>query len=160
MVVAVNIIIEFWKREKPCKDLSLLKWGVKYSIPIIPHGLSQIVLNQFDRIMIMKMGTDENAGIYSFAYNIYAIVQVTANSLDSVWGPWFYQKRKDNDLFSIRKYSGYYASYMALFSSAIIFMAPEIVKILASENYWDAIFCDSYRCRGVFCFFIYDSVLC
>lgn len=49
-------------------------------------------------------------------------------------------KRKDNDLFSIRKYSGYYASYMALFSSAIIFMAPEIVKILASENYWDAIY--------------------
>ena len=28
VVVAVNIIIEFWKREKPCKDLSLLKWGV------------------------------------------------------------------------------------------------------------------------------------
>lgn len=160
VVVAVNIIIEFWKREKPCKDLSLLKWGVKYSIPIIPHGLSQIVLNQFDRIMIMKMGTDENAGIYSFAYNIYAIVQVTANSLDSVWGPWFYQKRKDNDLFSIRKYSGYYASYMALFSSAIIFMAPEIVKILASENYWDAIYSVIPIAAGGYFAFLYTIPSC
>ena len=160
VVVAVSIIVEFLKREKPCKDLSLLKWGVKYSIPIIPHGLSQIVLNQFDRIMIMKMGTDENAGIYSFAYNIYAIVQVTANSLDNVWGPWFYQKRKDNDLFSIKKYSGYYASYMALFSSAIIFMAPEIVKILASENYWDAIYSVIPIVAGGYFAFLYTIPSC
>lgn len=139
-VVAVGIVIEFFQRSAPSQDTSSLKWGIKYSAPIIPHGLSQIVLNQFDRIMIMKMETEASAGIYSFAYNIYALVQVTANSLDSVWGPWFYQKRKDNDIRAIKKYSGFYAFYMMMFSSAIIFMAPEIIKLLGSKSYWDAIY--------------------
>ena len=88
----------------------------------------------------MKMETEASAGIYSFAYNIYALVQVTANSLDNVWGPWFYQKRKDNDIKAIKKYSGFYAFYMMMFSSSIIFMAPEIIKLLGSKSYWDAIY--------------------
>lgn len=109
MIVAISIVVEFFHRSKPSRDSALLKWGIKYSAPIIPHGLSQIVLNQFDRIMIMKMETEAKAGIYSFAYNIYALVQVTAGSLDNVWGPWFYQKRKDDEINAIKKYSGYYA---------------------------------------------------
>lgn len=160
VVVAVNIITEFLKRSTPGKDPSFLKWGIKYSAPIIPHGLSQIVLNQFDRIMIMKMETEARAGIYSFAYNIYAIIQVTANSLDNVWGPWFYQKRKDNDLDAIKKYSGIYAFYMMIFSSAIIFMTPEIVKILANENYWDAIYSVIPIVAGGYFAFLYTIPSC
>lgn len=139
-IVAISIVIEFFQRSAPSKDTFSLKWGIKYSAPIIPHGLSQIVLNQFDRIMIMKMETEASAGIYSFAYNIYALVQVTANSLDSVWGPWFYQKRKSDEVNAIKKYSGFYAFYMMMFSGAIIFMAPEIIKLLGNKNYWDAVY--------------------
>ena len=139
-IVSVSIVIEFFRRSAPSKDTSFLKWGIKYSAPIIPHGLSQIVLNQFDRIMIMKMETEASAGIYSFAYNIYALVQVTASSLDNVWGPWFYQKRKDEDVNAIKKYSGLYAFYMMMFSSAIIFMAPELIKLLGNKSYWNAVY--------------------
>ena len=139
-MVALYVIKKFFQRSKPQNIVNFWKWGLKYSIPIIPHGLSQIVLGQFDRIMIMNMVSGSTAGIYSFAYNIYAIVQVTANSLDNVWGPWFYEKRKNGDLDSIKKYSSYYAFFMFLFSSLIIFLSPEIVKFLARKDYWEAVY--------------------
>lgn len=139
-LVAIYVVRKFFQRSKPKNNVNFWKWGLKYSIPIIPHGLSQIVLGQFDRIMIMNMVSGSMAGIYSFAYNIYAIVQVTANSLDSVWGPWFYEKRKNEDLDSIKRYSSYYAFFMFLFSSLIIFLSPEIVKFLARKDYWEAVY--------------------
>lgn len=155
VIVAISIVVEFFHRSKPSRDSALLKWGIKYSAPIIPHGLSQIVLNQFDRIMIMKMETEAKAGIYSFAYNIYALVQVTAGSLDNVWGPWFYQKRKDDEINAIKKYSGYYAFFMMLFSSAIIFISPELIKLLGNKSYWDAIYCVIPIVAGGYFSFLY-----
>ena len=41
----------------------------------MPHGLSQLLLNQFDRIMIKSIIGSTEAGLYSFAYNVGMIFQ-------------------------------------------------------------------------------------
>ena len=42
-------------------------YAAKFNIPLIPHYLSLIVLNQSDRIMIKHYCGESDAGIYSFA---------------------------------------------------------------------------------------------
>ncbi len=118
-----------------------LAWGVRYSLPIVPHGISQVILGQFDRIMILKMSGDSPAGIYSFAYTIYSMLAVTASSLDGVWSPWFYEKRKAEDYNAIRKGSSLYILIIFLASLGVILLCPELIRILGGVKYRESVYC-------------------
>lgn len=83
VLICIYILFKLFSSEKPKYNKTFWKFGVKYSLPIVPHGLSQIVLSQFDRIMINNMVGVAEAGIYSFAFNINTIIQILVNSLDS-----------------------------------------------------------------------------
>lgn len=137
-LIAVFVIFSFFKRSRPGNYKPFLKWGLHYSIPIISHGISQVILAQFDRIMINKMINSESSGIYSFAYNIYAIVSVTARSLDNVWNPWFYEQMIKKQYANIRSKSNIYAFLMMLVSVGIMLVSPELVKLLGAQKYWSA----------------------
>ncbi len=138
IILAFYIIIGFFREAKPGNYQEFLGWGVKYSFPIIPHGISQVILSQFDRIMINKMVDSSAAGIYSFAYNIYAIVAVTANSLDNVWSSWFYEQMYNGKLDRIKKQSKVYMILMVFLSVIVMFVSPEIVRLLGRQDYWTA----------------------
>ncbi len=140
-LISIYIIRDFYKKARPQLNTEYVKYAVKFSLPIIPHGLSQVVLSQFDRIMINTIIGSAQAGLYSFSYNIYTIIQVTASSLDNVWGPWFFEAASKNRYGAIRKVSSDYITGMMLFSSAVLLVSPEIIKLISPESYWNSIYC-------------------
>ena len=70
------------------------KYAIFFNIPLIPHYLSQIVLNSADRIMISNMIGDDEAGIYSLAYSVSSIMVIFNSALMQTINPWIYQKIK------------------------------------------------------------------
>lgn len=140
-IISIYIIIVFYKKAKPQLNDRYLKYAVTFSLPIIPHGLSQVVLSQFDRIMISAIIGSTQAGLYSFSYNIYTIIQVTASSLDNVWGPWFFEAVNEKKYSDIKKVSSDYVSGMMIFSALVLLVSPEIIKIISPKSYWDSVYC-------------------
>lgn len=134
-IIAIVISVNFFKRSKPEKVGLYLKWGIAYSFPIIFHGISQVILSQFDRIMIKEIDGSYDAGIYSFAYNIFMIISITSTSLDNVWGTWAYSKINGNDFNSIKKYSNYYIMGLFVFSILIMLISPELIMFLGGQKY-------------------------
>lgn len=137
-LISVFVIIKFIFKERPKNCKSYWKWGLSYSLPIIPHGISQVILNQFDRIMIQSIIGASQAGIYSFSYSIYSIIQVTTTSLDSAWEPWFYEKMNSKEYDLINKRSTQYIFGILIFSVLVMLASPELITILGSKAYWDA----------------------
>lgn len=156
LVIAIGICVYYFHRARPEFDRSALMWGIRYSLPIIPHGISQVILNQFDRIMIIRMINQASGGIYSFSYNIYSILAITANSLDKVWHPWFYEKRVKNEFAAIRKVSLLYAAGLSIFVGFVQLISPELVLILGGQKYGDAIYCVIPIVAGGFFAFLYN----
>lgn len=158
LLISVYIIYIEIKKSKPAEfkiAKTFMHWGLKYSLPIVPHGLSQVVLNQFDRIMITQMVGKSETGIYCFAYNIYTIIAVTFTSLDNVWSPWFYEKRNSGRYSEIRKTSALYILFMFMLCSALMLVSPEIVMLLGGKEYWDAKYCVIPIVAGGFFSFMY-----
>lgn len=154
-VLACYIVWHYFQQAKPSNIKPFLSWGIKYSLPLVPHGLSQIILNQFDRIMINSMIGAFQAGIYSFAYNIFNIVSVTTASLDNVWGPWFYEKMHAEEYAVIREKSKYYMLFLFAFVSCIILISPELINLLGTKNYNDSVYCVIPLIAGGFFAFMY-----
>lgn len=141
ILISICIVVYFFKKARPQNCKPMILWGIKYSLPIIPNGIGQVILSQFDRIMINKISGPSYSGIYSFAYNIFGLVNVTSLSLDNVWSPWLFEKMHSKNYSNIRKQANIYMLLMLLFSCFILLVSPELVHILGDKSYWDATYC-------------------
>jgi len=98
-------------------------------------------LAQFDRIMIHRIIGSLQAGYYSFAYNVGTIYQVVANSLDTVWMTWFYEKMSGKQYGQIRKVATYYACLLAVGAMGLMLISPEVLLIMGGAKYKASIVC-------------------
>ena len=103
--IAVVLLISLFRRARPRVNKKYWKFSFLYSIPIVPHGVSQVLLGQFDRIMIRNIVSDSAAGIYSLAGNIKLILTIITTSIATAWGNWFYEQMEKNDIEKIKKYA-------------------------------------------------------
>lgn len=114
-------------------------YALKFNIPLVPHYLSQIVLNSSDRLMINAMVGPSEAGIYSLAYSISQIMVLFNQAFLQTIEPWIYQKIKDNRAQDIKKIAYPVLLFIAGLNLLLILFAPEAVKIFAPADYYNAI---------------------
>lgn len=142
VLISAYIIAKSFIKARPTfsETKEHLKYGLAISLPLIPHGLSQILLNQCDRIMIKNMIGDSEAGLYSLAYNIATLYFVLITSADTAWTPWFYERMSSGDEQGIRKNTSTYTALMSFVCIAIFIGGPWLVTIMGGEEYYSSRF--------------------
>ena len=115
------------------------KYALIISVPLILHNLAGIINAQFDRIFINKYIGSSEAGIYSFAYNVGMIIDVLWVSTNQAWVPWFYERMDANNYSAIRKRAKNFRDFFTLAYILILFVSPEIIKVMADKRYWDGL---------------------
>ncbi len=130
--------------------------GLKFNIPLIPHYLSLIVLAQSDRIMIQRMCSSSDAGIYSLTHSVAMVLSIFISSICGAFVPWAYEKLRDKTYEPLRKVSLVLTLGMAFITLLIIAIAPEAVLILGGNKYMQAIWCIPPIVLGVYFTFVYD----
>lgn len=115
------------------------KYALLFCLPLVPHYLSQTVLNSADKIMIEKMIGDSEAGIYSLAYSLSQLMLMVNQALLQTISPWIYQKIKTKQIQDIQRVAVPAMAIIGFANILLISFAPEIVTIFAPEEYYDAI---------------------
>ncbi len=142
VILAIYVVIRLFSKAKPKIKKEYWTYALKISIPLIPHGLAQILLLSFDRIMINSIVGSAEAGIYSFAYTIYSLVQITATSLDTVYSTWVFRKcREEGGEKEIQRIGTSFMLLIGGICTVVILVAPELIKILGGNKYSQAIYC-------------------
>lgn len=136
-------------------DRKYWKYALTFSIPLIPHYLSQTILNQSDRIMINKICGASEAGIYSLAYNVATILVLVNTSLDNSYAPWLYKHIKENKLEKSQQVSTLMVAIVAVLNLILILFAPEAVLFFGSAKYYEAIWVILPVAVGVYFMFLY-----
>lgn len=132
------------------------KYALSMNIVLIPHYLSQTVLNSADRIMISRLVGENEAGIYSLAYSISLVMAIFNLTLNQTIGPWYFNKIKDKSIEEIGKIVYPSMMLIAFVNIGLIMFAPEIVKIFAPKSYYDAKWIIPPIAMSVFFTFLYD----
>lgn len=130
-------------------------YALQFNIPLIPHYLSQTVLNSADRLMINSMIGTSEAGIYSLAYSISQIMTVFNSSLMQTIEPWLYKKIRDNQVHEISKVAYPSFGLIAVVNLVLIALAPEVVALFAPKEYDAAIWVIPPVAMSVFFQFTY-----
>lgn len=161
-LVLVELIGYTWmffsqlKKSKKIYSREYWKYALLFSLPLIPHYLSQTVLNSSDRIMIKSMVDASSAGIYSLAYSISQIMTLFNTALLQTITPWIYQKIKADKMEDISKVAYTSLVGIAAVNIFLIALAPEAVAIFAPNSYHEAIYVIPPVAMSVFFTFMYS----
>ena len=121
-------------------DISYWKSTLWFSVPLIPHYLSQILLGQSDRVMISYYNGKTDAGIYTLAYQIAMVLYIITSGINDAYTPWMYKQMKEKKYEKIDHVGSSLLVMYAVLALPFVVMAPEIVAILGTSEYYDAVY--------------------
>ncbi len=158
-LISVVLLISFFRKAKPQISKTYWNFGVKYSLPIVPHGISQMLLNQCDRIMISKMVSDAAAGIYSLAGNIKLILAIITDSVTTAWTTWFYSQMDKGEKTAIQKRATQLLLLFFILTTGLMALSPELVQLLGGAQYAEGKYVAIPMVLDAFALFLYNLVV-
>lgn len=154
IVCGAIMVLQFF-RGKTFYDKQYWGYSLKLAVPIVPHYLSGIILNQGDRIVISKIVGNSAVAFYGVAYSIGWIVQIFVRAINSAITPWIYERLKESDIKPIQRRSGLILLLVFLMIIGLMLISPEVVLIFGSSKYADAVYVIPPVAGSVFFVFLY-----
>lgn len=108
-------------------------------LPMVFHGLSQLILSQADKVMLQNIMSDGIVGIYSFTFTFAHVMNIIYNSFNNTWVPFYYEDMKAGKFDSIHRRTKNYVFIFTGLSIGFILLAPEVIKLFANEDFWSGI---------------------
>lgn len=139
LLFGIYFLIYQFKKGKKLFKWEYWKYALIFNLPLIPHYLSSVILNNSDRILINYYIGSIEAGIYNVAYSAAMLVTILISAINSAYIPWTYGKMEKKDYSEIN-ITAILFLYIVGFSILILIgFAPEIIYVLAPEQYYDAV---------------------
>jgi O-antigen/teichoic acid export membrane protein len=140
ILINTIIFISLFVKGKKFFELKYWRYVLKINIPLIPHYLAGIVLSQSDRIMIANISGEEKAGIYAVAYSAASLIQIAWSAINASWVPWTFKNLRLSNYQEIYKKTKGLLVLSMIVTIALILFAPEAIKLLAPEEYYEGIY--------------------
>ncbi len=131
------------------------KYSLKTGIELVPFNLSRVVLNQSDRIMINYFSGPGDTAIYSVAHSAAFVLQAVTEALNGALVPWLYRRLKVREWAGIKSVINGLFIMVAICVFGIDIIAPEIMRVLGSEEYYVGVYCIPALVYSVFLIFVY-----
>ena len=156
ILAGFGLMIHFLVKGKSFFDKKHWAYVLALCLPLIFHQLSNSLLHQCDKIMLKRIAGDSFAGIYGFAVTFSTIMSIIWAALNNTFIPFYHDDIKAEDRDALRKKT---QNYLYLFSSltmGFILVMPEVVKIFASEDFWQCIELIPLLVLGAYFVFLYS----
>lgn len=150
------MFVSQYKRGKVYFSKRFWLYALSFNLPLVPHYLSQTVLNSADRIMIQRMIGESEAGIYNLAYSLSLIMTLFNTALMQTLSPWIYQKIKARKEKEIAPIAYITLAMISVINLLLILLAPEAVAIFAPKEYYEAIWVIPPVAMSVYFMYAYD----
>lgn len=138
------------------------KPAILFNLPLIPHYLSMYLLGNSNKIMISNIIGDTATAYYSVANSVAMVASIVWSSINASLIPYTYENCKKKNYKAISAVTMPILTVFAFVCVMIIMLAPEVVAIMATADYMEAIYVIPPIVGGVFFqvqYFIYANIV-
>jgi O-antigen/teichoic acid export membrane protein len=131
-----------YSRGRKFFSLEYWKFALAFNLPLMPHYLSTVALNQADRLMIGRICGFEDAAVYGVAYSVAMAMTLFVTSVNSSLIPWTYKQLASSDMNASKRIGQVgtaLSAALAAFALLVVGLGPELMLFLAPESYREAI---------------------
>ena len=121
-------------------DWSILSKSIKYSLPILPHNLSNNLNTYSIKLIINNFIGYASSGLYTLAAQFSTIISLVQSSINLAFRPWFIEQMKNGE--EGRSQIKYMTvMIMSIYSFAAVLISlfcKEVVLLMSEKSYADA----------------------
>lgn len=150
LMIGLIIYITIIKNEKILFNKNIWKFSLGFCIPLIPHYLSEYILQSSDKVMINYMCRQSDVAIYSISYSVGSIITMVTSAIDSSFIPYQYQKIEERKYDELSKIADGILIIISVLLIGIMLYAKEIVLIFGGVRYLESIETIIPICLGVY----------
>lgn len=129
------------------------KYTVTFAIPIMFHALSNVVLSQSDRIMLQRMSTLREVGVYSVIFTLTNVLSILMDAFNTAWVPFFYEDLEQQKKSDVLRKSKNYIWVFTCITIGFLLVAPEVLGLYAGGEYRE--YAKSLPFLALGCFFVF-----
>lgn len=144
------------RKDRTLYNRAYWTYALQFNLPLIFYYLAQVLLNQMDRIMIQKMGTVSQVGIYSVANAAAHTLSIVSSAINVSFIPYMFQKMKAHKEGQIRNLANVLVVLVAVCNMCLVMLAPEAMKLMAPSEYQDGIWLIPPLVTNTFIAFVYQ----
>ncbi|MDA7639310.1 oligosaccharide flippase family protein [Akkermansiaceae bacterium] len=111
-----------------------------YGVPLLPAVISSSVLAQSDRVMIAKYQNYEEAGLYSFAFNIGIIMVTLSTPLANSFSPRYFELMREKRYHDHDEAVTKIVGFMSLIACGVILFAGFLGYILGAKEFHKSLY--------------------
>ena len=157
MAVGLLLFVYILKQGRAFVDIPLWKKTLVVALPLIPHYLGGELLSSMDKIMIDALVDKTAAGIYSLAAILSAIGILLWRALSVMFNPFVNANLGKREFCRIREAVKPLMLFVGVLCVIAALAAPEIIRILATEEYLAGIYVVPPVAAGIFLHAMYDT---
>jgi O-antigen/teichoic acid export membrane protein len=119
-----------------------IREGIVFGSPLVLHGIGKFVVNQSDRLFIVKMVSLEQAGIYNVGYTVGSLVLIAVTAFVNFFSPYLMERLSDNTergRLQIVKISYYYIMGSVCLLMCVLIFSPLFFKFFIDPQYGDGV---------------------
>jgi len=118
----------------------MLSKALRYSIPIIPHDLSNNLNTYAIKLIISQYLTYALSGLYSLASQFSTIINMVQASINLAFRPWFIEQMNSGEegRRQIRYMTCMITAFYSFCAVGIALFSKEIIVVMANHAYLDA----------------------
>jgi len=137
---AAYLIIKLWRTARPGPfDKRHLRYALAFGVPLVPHALSGFLLATFDRVIIQQLEGEASAGLYSFAYDVGAVMQMVVVAMNQAWLPIFTLLRNRERHAQIHRTATTYSQVLVAVALVIVLFGHELAYLLGGDRFSEAL---------------------
>lgn len=163
-LIFIYILFYFYLGYKNKFKINIFYWkaAVLFNLPLIPHYLSTYLLGNSNKLMISHLVGDTAAAYYSVAHSVSIVATIVWNAANSSLIPFTYENCQKKNYKAISAVTMPILTAFAAICVMVIMMAPEVIAVMATADYREAIYVIPPLVGGVFFqihYFIYANVV-
>lgn len=139
------------------KNRELISYSFYFGVPLIPHLISNLVLRQFDRIIIGNYISISATGIYSLASNLSFVLPVLIGAVNKSWVPIFQDLLRIKSYLLIEKRVKLLSFIFLIVCVLLILHADLIFRIVAPPEYFEGYTIFQLLVTGSYFLFAYNA---
>lgn len=138
-ICAICITLYFFIKGKSFFQLQYWKFCLPLALPIVLHSISNLILNQSDKMMLQRLCSNSVVGIYSLVVAFSNVMSTIWLALNHSWTPFFYEYSLNKQLDKIKTHGFNFIRLFTVLSMGFMLLAPEVFRLFAAKEYWDGI---------------------
>ncbi|MCD8225320.1 MAG: oligosaccharide flippase family protein [Clostridiales bacterium] len=155
-IVGVIIYISTFNKGKLFYNKEIWSFSLIFCIALLPHHLSEFVLQSSDKLMINYMCGSHDVAIYSVAYSIGTLINLFTSAINNSFAPYEYQQIQAGNYEELSRTASKVITLVAVLLGLIMLFSEEIVWVFGGSKYLESTSIIVPICIGVFFSYLFQ----